>query len=65
MIEHSEEAYESQLGQAYIETAEFSKDNRYLIIHLLKTHAFDEPGWEIHEFVILKADGKWLNNVKV
>ena len=36
LFDHSEESYECQQGRAEIETAEFSKDNWYLIIHLIK-----------------------------
>ena len=58
MINHLEADVGIQKARGSIVKAEFSKDNKYLVFHLLKEHPFRKSGKEIHEFCVLKCDAR-------
>jgi hypothetical protein len=60
-----ESRYQAQRIPAEILGAKMTKDSKYMVVHLLKSHLFSVSKRQNHEFVVVRCMGKRLNTMKV
>ena len=56
--------FQAQLNSSRIIGAKMSKDQKYIVIHLVKDHFLSIKGRENHEFVVIRIMGQRLNIFK-
>jgi len=64
-IKASQNKYQAQKVPATIIGAKTTKDNKYLVVHILKAHMFSVEKRENHEFIVVRLLGRRVNTMKV